>query len=254
MPTSRSLATAASRACHGWLGAVVTYVVFVSVARLLALVGVSIYMANVIAGVIGIILGIALRPDYPPERVVRKPGPAWLPPVLLLVAVVAAWFAGEGFAGWWLLANPSDTSGVLDMSVVPVVYEVGVAPILEETCFRGLFLDDRRDTRGLVIASVVSSVAFMLCHESVAHLVLTFSLGMALCGIRLLTGRVWPSVIVHASFNATTLVLAALGIVARVMLVPLPVSLVVAMLSIILSAYVLTGVRTVRHRHTARRD
>lgn len=90
---------------------------------------------------------------------------------------------------------------------------IAVAPaVCEEILFRGLLTPVLRRAAGYYVAIVVSAALFSAIHvdalrdgTSVYYRVpFAFILGMLLAKLRLDTGSLWPSMIAHATLNATT--------------------------------------------------
>jgi hypothetical protein len=98
--------------------------------------------------------------------------------------------------------------GALWMAVVGVVI---VAPMVEEIVFRGMVFGWLRGRLPLVWAVLVSAMLFSLEHIGFLQLTLflpIFSTGIVLAILYHHAGSVWPTVLVHGSFNLiATLVL-----------------------------------------------
>lgn len=143
--------------------------------------------------------------------------------LLLRIAVgwVDLWVGGTGAlpsyrtvdgalpADWWL-------AGALG----PIL----VAPLVEEFFFRAvvlvsLFTVLRRPLGHLsagIIASLVSTALFVLAHSvsgqlTTAEVMSLAALGLTCSALVLLTGRIWPAVILHACYNAIFVSLALVG-------------------------------------------
>ena len=89
-----------------------------------------------------------------------------------------------------------------------VVLACAVAPLLEELLFRGIVLRGLMLRIGFWPAAVISSVCFGLFHaqslggDAVLLVVATGVFGLGLCLLTRLTGRLGPSIGVHAVRNA----------------------------------------------------
>ncbi|MFN8532928.1 MAG: type II CAAX endopeptidase family protein [Dehalococcoidia bacterium] len=81
-----------------------------------------------------------------------------------------------------------------------------VAPIAEETFFRGLVLQGLNGRLGQVAAVLVSSALFALSHLVPQVLPPIFLLGVFLALLRIWSGSLWPSIALHAAFNTVSLV------------------------------------------------
>lgn len=83
-----------------------------------------------------------------------------------------------------------------------------VAPIVEETTYRGLGFAAVTSAFGSLAAIVVTGVAFGLSHGLVVALPVLSLFGMILATLRWRTGSLYPPIILHAVFNAVALVAA----------------------------------------------
>lgn len=120
-------------------------------------------------------------------------------------------------------------------------FGVTLAPLLEEIAYRGFLLPSlctaydwmgeqvkglppRTDTSGrprwsllaMITGSILTSIPFALMHGeqtaySVGPFLLLFAIGMVLCWIRLATGSLAASVLVHSSYNLLLFALMFLG-------------------------------------------
>lgn len=87
-----------------------------------------------------------------------------------------------------------------------------VAPLFEETIFRGVLLPVAGRRFGGGAAVLLSAVVFAVAHLSLGELVPLLVLGLGLGWLRWRTGRLGPCVILHALWNAVTFAnLIALG-------------------------------------------
>ena len=120
----------------------------------------------------------------------------------------------DQFQGLHEMLRPKDALGW-----VFSIAAIAVAPaICEEIMFRGLLTPVLRHAAGSVVAIVVSAMMFGAIHVDLMPSVggppvavyyrvpFAFILGMLLAKIRLDTGSLWPSMIAHATLNATTFV------------------------------------------------
>ncbi|HWB76559.1 MAG TPA: type II CAAX endopeptidase family protein [Nannocystaceae bacterium] len=76
-----------------------------------------------------------------------------------------------------------------------------LAPLAEESLFRGLLFARLRVTNGPVLAYGVSALAFALIHANPAGLVIYGWLGLCFAFALERTGRLWPAVAVHMANN-----------------------------------------------------
>jgi membrane protease YdiL (CAAX protease family) len=94
-------------------------------------------------------------------------------------------------------------------TVVLLVLVVAVgAPIVEELVYRGLLQRSIAGVIGAAPGLVVASIWFALVHPSPIEYPGLFCAGLLFGAGLLLTGRIGPSIVTHAAFNATGLVLA----------------------------------------------
>jgi CAAX protease family protein len=98
---------------------------------------------------------------------------------------------------WLLIPRDHVAAGLL--FVVAVV----VAPVVEETCFRGWIFTSLRYSWGRWPAIVLSALLFGLAHYESTHLyaLAVFPLGLVLAALRERTGSVGTSMLFHAANN-----------------------------------------------------
>lgn len=116
-------------------------------------------------------------------------------------------------------ARASNTELLQDLSfgglLVFAFLAVTVAPVLEELLFRGLVLRGLMLRVGFWPAALVSSLVFGLLHATAADasgalVVLSITgLGLGLCVLARRTGRLGPSIGVHALHNAVAVLVVA---------------------------------------------
>lgn len=108
-----------------------------------------------------------------------------------------------------ILADPTAPAALFAL-----VYGAFVAPLVEELLFRGLLLVPLAERHGAAVSVLLTGVVFGLLHLSDPASVVPLSLfGMALGGLRLWSGSLWPPVLLHVGNNtlAFSLALAGLG-------------------------------------------
>jgi len=76
-----------------------------------------------------------------------------------------------------------------------------VAPIAEETFFRGFIIGGLRKRFGAVGALLISAVFFALLHPPLTIFPVIGALGLLLGFLFLQTGSLWPGIFLHATFN-----------------------------------------------------
>jgi membrane protease YdiL (CAAX protease family) len=143
----------------------------------------------------------------------------WTVALLLLEALLASLlvsvFPGlsDARASNTELLRQQSLAGLLVFAVLAVT----VAPVLEELLFRGLVLRGLMMRVGFWPAALLSSAVFGLLHATAADasgllVVATIAvLGLGLCLLTRLTGRLGPAIGVHALHNATAVLVVALS-------------------------------------------
>lgn len=91
--------------------------------------------------------------------------------------------------------------------VMIVIASVFLAPVFEESIYRGVLLHGLVKEKSAVKAVVLSALAFMLMHMSPVQVVFQFALGIVCGAIALKCKKLLPSIILHASANALALVM-----------------------------------------------
>ena len=129
---------------------------------------------------------------------------------LLMVLPVVA------LAGWVLerlWPEPSGSNPLLEMVLnTPSSLALGLlavtalvlAPLFEETLFRGVLLPVLARRWGSSWGVVLSAAAFALAHLSLGELLPLFVLGLGLGWLRLQSGRLGASVLMHGLWNGLT--------------------------------------------------
>ena len=78
---------------------------------------------------------------------------------------------------------------------------VVLAPIVEETLFRGYFFGKIRRRTNFIVSSLVVSLIFGALHLQINVAVDVFVLSMGLCALREFTGSIWAGVLLHMVKN-----------------------------------------------------
>lgn len=86
--------------------------------------------------------------------------------------------------------------------ILTFVSLVVVAPIAEELIFRGYLLGKLLRHVPVWLAIVLSAALFAVAHGQFNVALDTFALGIVLAFVRVKSGSVWPSVLIHAIKNA----------------------------------------------------
>lgn len=160
---------------------------------------------------------------------VRKPGMRWghlgfrrFDLAVGCLAATGLLFAGLWFnVGWNLLLQRLGWPGQPDLLplfgsgiggvLLALLATAIVAPIAEETFFRGFMLPPLRQRLGLWPAVAIDAALFALIHLTPAALPPLFCLGAFMCLLFHYTGSLWPPILLHASYNT-------LGILVRYVL------------------------------------
>ncbi len=98
------------------------------------------------------------------------------------------------------LSTPSSVAMIVIASVL-------LAPIFEETIYRGVLFHGLNEEYSTLKAVLLSSLAFTLMHMSSLQVVFQFALGVSSAYLASKSGRLLPSVILHATANALALVM-----------------------------------------------
>ncbi|MFM7642724.1 MAG: lysostaphin resistance A-like protein [Cyanobium sp.] len=99
-----------------------------------------------------------------------------------------------------MVLNSSDGVALLAFALTAVV----LAPVFEETLFRGVLLPVLGRYLGPVVAVLMSALVFATAHLSLGELVPLTVLGMGLGVLRWQSGRLSTSVCLHALWNSLT--------------------------------------------------
>jgi membrane protease YdiL (CAAX protease family) len=105
---------------------------------------------------------------------------------------------------------PHTGSGIVLFALTAIV----VAPVFEETFFRGFLFQGFSRSWGPAVGAVASASLFALAHQQLSVFVPFFALGLVLAWVFYRSGSLWTNIAVHASFNCVSvLVWAAFGAV-----------------------------------------
>lgn len=94
--------------------------------------------------------------------------------------------------------------------ILAIVMVVVVGPVVEEAVFRGALLEGLMARLGPWPAIIVQALLFAAFHRSLWLLFPTFVLGVALGWLAHTRKNLWPSIALHALYNALTVVAAFL--------------------------------------------
>jgi membrane protease YdiL (CAAX protease family) len=97
---------------------------------------------------------------------------------------------------------PRNAAGVVLFLLLACV----VAPLFEETFFRGFLFQGFARSWGWILGAVASAAVFSLSHQQLDIFVPLFALGLALAWVYYVTRSVWGSIALHAVYNGIAVV------------------------------------------------
>jgi uncharacterized protein len=159
-----------------------------------------------------VLLAARIAPVRPRQFGLIAPRSLWLAVVIVPLSLVLVylladlWFAAVHASGEEKelvkeIGGNGGTIGVLAASALVCV----VAPICEETLFRGFIFRTLANWRGVWPAAIVTGILFGLVHGVSApavDLVPLAMLGVLLCWVYRATGSIYPGMVVHMANNA----------------------------------------------------
>lgn len=136
----------------------------------------------------------------------------WLGALWLMVIVSVLW---EMLVRRWSGRSPEAQEMIRLLRAVPdgprvvtALVAVTLAPLLEETLFRGVLFASLRPRLGFWPAALASAAAFAALHGDLPRLLPLTFLGLVLAWLYERTGSLWPSVAMHAVQNAAAIIVA----------------------------------------------
>lgn len=116
------------------------------------------------------------------------------------LALLTSWFPGLPLdqsqdVGFKALGSRTD-------NMLAFVTLVVMAPIAEETLFRGYLYGKLKRYVPAIWAAIATSVLFGIAHFQLNVGIDVFVLSLVLCGLRSLTGSIWAGILVHMAKNA----------------------------------------------------
>ena len=97
------------------------------------------------------------------------------------------------------------TSGMGKLSSYPfwlaVLANCIAIPVLEEVVFRGYIYSRLSKAMPAVVAALISSAVFGICHGGLLWAVWAFAVGMLICVVRIKSGSIVPGIIFHIIMN-----------------------------------------------------
>ena len=132
-------------------------------------------------------------------------GRAWLmvmPPVVLTGWLIGRFIGDQGGSNPLLemVLNGRDPLALSLLAITAVV----LAPLFEETVFRGVLLPVLGRSFGRGWSVFASALVFAVAHLSIGELLPLLVLGLGLALLRLSSGRLLPCVVMHALWNGVT--------------------------------------------------
>jgi len=144
-------------------------------------------------------------------RIPRMDRVAW---ALLFVAPAGLWLVNVGLIAALDLpgalgADPVFELRAGDASTTTVLMLLCVTPpLIEEVAFRGIILENIRESFGARPAAVVTSILFSILHLAVLSFLPFAALAFVFALLRLRTSSLWPAMAGHAIFNLATVLFA----------------------------------------------
>lgn len=81
-----------------------------------------------------------------------------------------------------------------------------VVPVMEEVLFRGYIFSRLEKAMPSIVAAIISSVVFGICHGGLLWAVWAFILGMFICVVRIKSGSIVPGIIIHIIMNTFAMI------------------------------------------------
>lgn len=106
----------------------------------------------------------------------------------------------------WIDAYMTNSAS-LDGSVMSWLAAVVMAPVLEEIVFRGLVYTRLKKGMPAIVAAIVASLAFGLCHGTAIWIIYATALGLVMTWIFEKYQSLAANIVFHLVFNATGLVI-----------------------------------------------
>ena len=111
----------------------------------------------------------------------------------------------------WFIAYNEMIAGLnLKTSFITILYALLIAPVAEETIFRGAIFSESRKGFSFREANGIQALFFGLYHMNLIQGIYAFVIGLAFGLIKERTGRIFAAILAHISFNTTTYLLGIL--------------------------------------------
>ena len=102
------------------------------------------------------------------------------------------------------------TSGVSKLTTYPfwqaILANALLIPIMEEVLFRGYIISRLEKAMPSIVAALISSVVFGICHGGLVWAIWAFLLGMFICVVRIKSRSIVPGIIIHIIMNTYAMV------------------------------------------------
>lgn len=102
------------------------------------------------------------------------------------------------------------TSGVSKLTAYPfwqaILANALLIPIMEEVLFRGYIFSRLEKAMPSIVAALISSVVFGICHGGLVWAIWAFLLGMFICVVRIKSRSIVPGIIIHIIMNTYAMV------------------------------------------------
>ena len=122
--------------------------------------------------------------------------------VYLIIFILAInLVSGYLFSGYPLQKNVSQLSISSEITIIQLLSTVVFAPIAEEFYFRGILFKYFEERNGKLYILILTSFIFSIVHFNVPAAPTLFILGFSLGLVKLITGSIMCSIIMHSLFN-----------------------------------------------------
>ena len=97
------------------------------------------------------------------------------------------------------------TSGMSKLSAYPfwqaMLANAIIVPITEEVVFRGYIYSRLKKAMPAIVAALISSAVFGICHGGIVWAIWAFCMGMLICVVRMKSGSIIPGIVIHIIMN-----------------------------------------------------
>tara|TARA_Y100001970_G_scaffold294247_1_gene449113 strand:- start:8537 stop:9877 length:1341 start_codon:yes stop_codon:yes gene_type:complete len=125
-----------------------------------------------------------------------------IPPVFLVSALMNYFIKEQAGSNPLLeiVLNSNDFIAIILLLITTMF----LAPLFEEIIFRGALLPVVGEKFGVYIGILITAFTFALAHLSLGEFPPLFVLGIGLCIVRLSSGNLFPSIVMHSVWNGIT--------------------------------------------------